>query len=90
MKSQGEAAQARRAAGIMATDGVGHSRLLPSVALPRDPRLVVIASNARLARDVLHDGDGTLGDQRDWDRLGADGLARRAAGGVGGADEGRR
>jgi hypothetical protein len=42
-----------------------------------------------LARDVLHDRDGALADERDWHRVGADALARDAAGGVGGAQEGR-
>jgi hypothetical protein len=39
---------------------------------------------ARLAGDVLHDRDGTLGDQRHRHRLGAHAVARDAAGGVGG------
>ena len=39
---------------------------------------------ARLAGDVLHDRDRTLGDQRHRHRVGVDALARDAAGGVGG------
>jgi len=39
---------------------------------------------ARLAGDLLHDGHGTLADERDGHRVGADAVARDAAGGVGG------
>jgi hypothetical protein len=42
---------------------------------------------SRLARDVLHNRDGALADQRDRDRKGADAVARDAARGVGGVDE---
>jgi hypothetical protein len=35
-----------------------------------------------LARDVLHDRDGALADERDRNRMGADARARDAAGGV--------
>jgi hypothetical protein len=35
------------------------------------------------ARDVLHNGDGALADERDGHRMGADALARNAAGCVG-------
>jgi hypothetical protein len=34
--------------------------------------------------DLLYDGDGALADERDGHRLGADAVARDAAGGVGG------
>ena len=44
---------------------------------------------ARLARDVLHDRDGALADERDGHRMGAHAVARDAAGGVGGVDEDR-
>ena len=37
-----------------------------------------------LARDVLHDRDGTLAHERDGHRMGAHAVARDAAGGVGG------
>ena len=40
-----------------------------------------------LARDLRHDRDGTLADERDGHRVGADAVARDAAGGVGGAEE---
>jgi len=40
-----------------------------------------------MARHVLHDGHGTLGDKRDRHRMGAHAVARDAAGGVGGARE---
>src|SRR5262245_43385619 len=43
---------------------------------------------ARLARDVLHDGHGTLSNERDRHRVGAYAVARDAAGGVGGEAEG--
>ncbi len=43
-----------------------------------------------LAGYVLHDGDGTLPHERDGHRVGAYGLARDAAGGVGGVETGRR
>jgi len=43
---------------------------------------------AGLARDVLHDRDGALADQRDRHRMGAHALARDAARGVGGAGVG--
>lgn len=36
-----------------------------------------------LARDVLHERDGTLADERDGHRVGAHALARDATGGVG-------
>jgi len=39
--------------------------------------------------DVLHDRDGALTHERDRHRIGADALARYAAGGVGGVEEGR-
>ena len=45
-------------------------------------------AHARLARDVLHDGDGALADERDRHRLGANALARDAAGGGGCVEEG--
>src|SRR5262249_2274836 len=38
---------------------------------------------ARLAGDLLHKWDGALADERDGHRLGADAVARDAAGGVG-------
>src|SRR4029434_1337725 len=38
---------------------------------------------ARLARDVLHDRNGALADERDGHRMGAHAVAREAAGGVG-------
>jgi hypothetical protein len=37
----------------------------------------------RLARDVLHDRDGALADERDRHRIGADAVAGRAECGVG-------
>jgi len=37
-----------------------------------------------MARDLLHDGDGALADECGGHRLGADAVARDAAGGVGG------
>jgi hypothetical protein len=37
---------------------------------------------ARLACDVLHDRDGAFADERDAHRMGADAVARDAAGGV--------
>jgi hypothetical protein len=40
-----------------------------------------------LARDVLHDPDGAFADERDRHRVGADALARDAAGGGGGVEE---
>src|SRR5262249_20282647 len=40
---------------------------------------------ARLAGDVLHDRDGALAHERHWNRVGADTVARDAAGGLGGA-----
>jgi len=40
--------------------------------------------------DLLYDGDGALADERDGHRLGADAVARDAAGGVGGGEEGQR
>jgi hypothetical protein len=43
----------------------------------------------RLARDLLHDRDGAFTDERDRHRMGAHAVARDAAGGVGGAEEGR-
>jgi len=43
---------------------------------------------SRLARDVLHDRDGTLADQRDRHRLGADAVVRDTAGGLGGGEQG--
>src|SRR6516225_4023193 len=46
-------------------------------------------TTARLARDLLHDGDGALADKRDRHRVGAHAVARDAAGGVEGAEEGR-
>ena len=42
------------------------------------------------ARDVLHNGDGALADERDRHRMGAHAVARDAAGGVGGVDESRK
>ena len=47
------------------------------------------ARGARLARDVLHDRDGALAHERDGHRVGAHGLARDAASGVAGVQEGR-
>jgi len=41
-----------------------------------------------LARDVLHGRYRALADERDWHRVGAHAVARHAAGGVGGAEEG--
>jgi len=41
-------------------------------------------------RDLLHDWDGAFADERDRHRVGAGAMARDAAGGVGGAEEGRR
>ena len=38
-------------------------------------------------RDVLHDRDGALADERDRHRVGADVVACDTAGGVGGAEE---
>jgi hypothetical protein len=43
----------------------------------------------RMDSDVLHDGHGTLADESDQHRVGADAVARDAAGGVGGVEEGR-
>ena len=43
-----------------------------------------------LARDLLHHRDGTLTDERDRHRVGAHGVARDAAGGVRGAETGRK
>src|SRR5213594_1297855 len=40
-----------------------------------------------LARDLLHDRDGTLAHERDGHRMGAHAVARDSAGGVGGAEE---
>jgi len=42
---------------------------------------------ARLAGDVLHDRHGAFADKRDGHRVGADAVARDAAGGVGGVAE---
>jgi hypothetical protein len=39
-----------------------------------------------MARDLLHDRNGTLADERDRHRVGADAVAPDAAGGVGGAE----
>jgi len=41
---------------------------------------------SRLAGDVLHDRDGAFADERDGHRVGADAVARDAAGGVGGVE----
>ena len=41
---------------------------------------------ARLARDVLHDRDGTLTYERDGHRMGAHAVARDAADGMGGGE----
>src|SRR5439155_14212426 len=43
----------------------------------------------RLARDVLHDWDGALSHEYDGHGVGANAVARDAAGGVGGVEEGR-
>jgi hypothetical protein len=43
---------------------------------------------SRLAHDVLPDRDGALPDERERHRMGADAVARDAAGGVGGVEEG--
>jgi hypothetical protein len=43
----------------------------------------------RMASNVLHRADGTLADERDGHRVGKHAVARDAAGGVGGVDEGR-
>ena len=40
-----------------------------------------------LGRDVLHHGASERADERDRHRMGADAVARDAAGGVGGAEE---
>ncbi len=40
-----------------------------------------------MARDVLHDRDGGLADERDRHRVGAHAVARDAAGGMGGVEE---
>ena len=37
-----------------------------------------------------HDRNGTLAHERDWHRMGAHAVARDAAGGVGGVEEGGR
>jgi hypothetical protein len=39
--------------------------------------------------DFLHDGHGTLADERDWHRMGADAMARGLGRGAAGAGEGR-
>jgi hypothetical protein len=39
-------------------------------------------------RDVLHDRDGALAHERDGHRVGANAVARDAAGGVGGIEQG--
>jgi len=39
-----------------------------------------------LARDLLHDRDGALADERDGHRVGPHAVARDAAGGVGGVE----
>jgi hypothetical protein len=41
-----------------------------------------------MARDVLHDRHGARTDERDGHRVGAHAVARDAAGGVGGDEEG--
>jgi hypothetical protein len=46
--------------------------------------------DSRLARDVLHDRDGALADERDRHRMGAHAVARDAAGGVGDVEENER
>ena len=56
--------------------------------VPPSGRLGAAVRRARLAGDVLHERDGTLADERDRHRMGADTLARDAAGGVGGVAEG--
>jgi hypothetical protein len=73
-------------------DGLDHSRLLPSLRACWDEhgegtRLATMAQNgvepAAVARDLLHDWDGALADERDWNRMGAHALkinARRANG----------
>jgi hypothetical protein len=43
---------------------------------------------ARLARDLLHDRDGTLADERDGHRMGADAVACGPGCGAGGTQEG--
>jgi hypothetical protein len=68
---------------------VGH----PSTAAGSDELAVVEMVPARsimsrLKRDVLHDGDGVLADERDRHRVGAYALARDAASGVGGLEAG--
>jgi hypothetical protein len=40
-----------------------------------------------LARDVLHDRDGALANERDGHGMGAHAVARDAAGGVGGVEK---
>ena len=43
----------------------------------------------KLARDLLHDRDGALADERDRHRVGAHAVARDTAGGMGGVDTSR-
>jgi hypothetical protein len=47
-----------------------------------------LTRRARLGRDVLHDGDGALADERDRHRVGTYAVACDATGGVGGVEEG--
>ena len=56
--------------------------------LQREVPVRRISRRARLARDVLHDRDGALADERDGHRVGAHAVARDAAGGVGGVEQG--
>src|SRR6266567_8694934 len=53
----------------------------------RPPAHAVRRERLALARDVLHDRDGALTDERDRRRMGAHAVACDAAGGVGGVDE---
>jgi hypothetical protein len=63
--------------------GIGHV----AVGMHRQGPATDSVRRARLARDVLHDRDGALADERDGHRVGAHAVARDAAGGVGGAGQ---
>ncbi len=66
-------------------DGCGACRRRDAPPRLRPPADAI--RRARLARDVLHDRDGTLADERDGHRLGAHAVACDAAGGVGGVEK---
>jgi hypothetical protein len=61
--------------------GIGHVAV--GMARPTHP-----LRRTRVGRDLLYERDGALADERDGHRVGAHAVARGAAGGVGGVEEG--